>query len=42
MYAAMEAAAAAASYGGNNTSPGVLSVDNACSDELNRYMAAPM
>ena len=33
--------AAAASDGGDNAA-GVLSVDDACSDELKRYMAAPM
>jgi hypothetical protein len=45
MFAAIEAAAAASSAAagdGGNDAVGVLSVDDACSDELKRYVAAPM
>ena len=43
MLATMEAAAAAAAIAGNaDNTVGVLSVDEACAEELKRFMAAPV
>lgn len=42
MFAAVEAAAAAAASDGGDNAAGVLSVNDTCSEELKRYMAAPM